>query len=109
MTQNENKDSKPLYRLKGTEHYQVCFSYTLLSYSNSTDTCCAHRLAENLQRAFKHHGVHSSGSASVGELPDSVFYTEYSSCIQKHGYNHCCILRWFDNNRYDDGLCRCHQ
>ena len=75
-------------------------------HSNSTDTCCAHRLAENLQRAFKHHGVHSSGSASVGELPDSIFYTEHSSCIQKHGYNHCCILRWFDNNRYDDGLCR---
>lgn len=49
------------------------FSYTLLSYSNSTDTCCAHRLTENLQRAFKHHGVHSSEVLSVGELQDSVF------------------------------------
>ncbi len=77
MAQNENKDSKAaLYRLKGTEHFQVCFSYTLLSYSNSTDTCCAHRLAENLQKELSNTTVFTLPEVPQWENFKTAFFTQ---------------------------------
>lgn len=107
MAQNENKDSKPLYI--GSRVLNI-FKYAFLIL------CCLIVIVPILVVLIGSLKTYKElSNTTVFTLPEvpqwenfktAFFYTEHSSCIQKHGYNHCCILRWFDNNRYDDGLCR---